>query len=285
MSMEILGTASLPAGRPAAVFAAGTTHVFAIGAGGMMYRWSSADGLDWRGPDAAARRDQPGTFLPVRDRGRERHPCLRGRPRGPLRERRAAGAVVVGRRHELPATGYGERTRLRDPRRRQRNRGLRGERDPRLRAHGRRLRPLLVHRDGDARPAGVLSPLRRPAALRSGRGVLYGGRPHPRVHGGGRRHRPRLVQQRRPGLVPVRASPPGGRAERAAGPHRLRRRVTGTGPGGGVRRHDRRPARPLVAGRRRGRPRGRDPPLSAAQREHHGGGRGRRPDRGLRHWR
>jgi peptide/nickel transport system substrate-binding protein len=36
LAMEVLGGGTLPAGRPAAVFAGGRTHVFAIGAGGVM---------------------------------------------------------------------------------------------------------------------------------------------------------------------------------------------------------------------------------------------------------
>jgi hypothetical protein len=39
MAMESLG-GNLPAGRPAAVFAGGKTHVFAIGAGGVMNHWT-----------------------------------------------------------------------------------------------------------------------------------------------------------------------------------------------------------------------------------------------------
>jgi hypothetical protein len=53
--MEILGAASLPAGRPAAVYAAGRTQVFAIGAGGVMYRWTSTDGVAWQGPEELPR--------------------------------------------------------------------------------------------------------------------------------------------------------------------------------------------------------------------------------------
>ena len=51
MSLESLG-GSMPPGRPAAVFAGGKTHVFAIAAGGAMNHWSSLNGLDWTGPDA-----------------------------------------------------------------------------------------------------------------------------------------------------------------------------------------------------------------------------------------
>jgi len=47
--MDSLG-GRMPAGRPAAVFAGGKTHVFAIAAGGAMNYWSSADGVDWIGP-------------------------------------------------------------------------------------------------------------------------------------------------------------------------------------------------------------------------------------------
>jgi hypothetical protein len=54
MAMEILG-GNLPAGRPAAVFAGGRTHVFAIGAGGMMNHWTSSNGIDWQGPDELPR--------------------------------------------------------------------------------------------------------------------------------------------------------------------------------------------------------------------------------------
>jgi hypothetical protein len=49
MSMESLG-GSMPAGRPAVVFANGVTHVFAIGTNGVMLHWSSANGLDWTVP-------------------------------------------------------------------------------------------------------------------------------------------------------------------------------------------------------------------------------------------
>jgi hypothetical protein len=51
MSLETLG-GRMPPGRPAAVFAGGKTHVFAIAAGGAMNHWSSPNGLDWTGPDA-----------------------------------------------------------------------------------------------------------------------------------------------------------------------------------------------------------------------------------------
>ena len=54
MSMESLG-GRMPAGRPAAVFAGGKTHVFAIAAGGGMNHWSSADGTSWTGPDELPR--------------------------------------------------------------------------------------------------------------------------------------------------------------------------------------------------------------------------------------
>ncbi len=51
MAMESLG-GNMPAGRPAAVFAGGKTHVFAIGAGGStMNHWTSANGIDWQGPN------------------------------------------------------------------------------------------------------------------------------------------------------------------------------------------------------------------------------------------
>ena len=49
MSMESLG-GRMPVGRPAAVFAGGKTHVFAIAVGGGMNHWSSSDGLSWTGP-------------------------------------------------------------------------------------------------------------------------------------------------------------------------------------------------------------------------------------------
>jgi hypothetical protein len=51
MPMESLG-GNLPAGRPAAVFYRGRTHVFAIGAGAVMNHWTSANGIDWSGPRA-----------------------------------------------------------------------------------------------------------------------------------------------------------------------------------------------------------------------------------------
>ena len=51
MSLESLG-GRMPPGRPAAVFAGGKTHVFAIAAGGAMNHWSSTDGIGWSGPDA-----------------------------------------------------------------------------------------------------------------------------------------------------------------------------------------------------------------------------------------
>jgi hypothetical protein len=54
MAMENLG-GNLPAGRPAAVFAGGKTHVFAVGAGGVLNHWFSANGLDWDGPTAVPR--------------------------------------------------------------------------------------------------------------------------------------------------------------------------------------------------------------------------------------
>lgn len=54
MAMETLG-GNLPTGRPVVVFAAGTTHVFAIGAGGMMNHWASSNGTDWQGPDQLVR--------------------------------------------------------------------------------------------------------------------------------------------------------------------------------------------------------------------------------------
>jgi hypothetical protein len=54
MSMESLG-GRMPVGRPAAVFAGGKTHVFAIAAGGGMNHWSSADGTSWTGPDELPR--------------------------------------------------------------------------------------------------------------------------------------------------------------------------------------------------------------------------------------
>jgi hypothetical protein len=54
MAMETLG-GNLPAGRPATVFAGGRTHAFAIGAGGMMYHWTSVDGIDWQGPNELIR--------------------------------------------------------------------------------------------------------------------------------------------------------------------------------------------------------------------------------------
>jgi len=49
MSMESLG-GNVPAGRPVSVFAHGVTHVFAIGKDGLMYHWSSPDGLSWKPP-------------------------------------------------------------------------------------------------------------------------------------------------------------------------------------------------------------------------------------------
>ena len=49
MSMESLG-GSMPAGRPVAVYANGRTHVFALGAAGMMLHWNSSDGIAWTGP-------------------------------------------------------------------------------------------------------------------------------------------------------------------------------------------------------------------------------------------
>ncbi len=49
MSMESLG-GSMPAGRPAVVFANGTTHVFAINSAGVILHWSSSNGLDWAPP-------------------------------------------------------------------------------------------------------------------------------------------------------------------------------------------------------------------------------------------
>lgn len=52
--METLG-GMMPAGRPAAVFAGGRTHVFAIAAGGNMNHWTSANGLDWVGPEPLLR--------------------------------------------------------------------------------------------------------------------------------------------------------------------------------------------------------------------------------------
>jgi len=51
MSMESLG-GSLPAGQPIAVAAGNRAHVFAIGAGGVMNHWASADGGPWTGPTA-----------------------------------------------------------------------------------------------------------------------------------------------------------------------------------------------------------------------------------------
>ncbi len=51
MSLESLG-GRMPPGRPAAVFAGGKTHVFAIAAGGAMNHWSAPNGLDWTGPAA-----------------------------------------------------------------------------------------------------------------------------------------------------------------------------------------------------------------------------------------
>ena len=50
MAMESLGGSLIP-GRPAAVFACGRTHVFAIAAGGGMNQWSSPDGITWIGPN------------------------------------------------------------------------------------------------------------------------------------------------------------------------------------------------------------------------------------------
>jgi hypothetical protein len=50
MGLESLG-GNMPAGRPAAVFAGRMTHVFAIGAGGVMNHWKSSSGLHWTGPD------------------------------------------------------------------------------------------------------------------------------------------------------------------------------------------------------------------------------------------
>ena len=49
MAMETLGGSLIP-GRPAAVFAGGRTHVFAIANGGGMNHWSSPDGVTWIGP-------------------------------------------------------------------------------------------------------------------------------------------------------------------------------------------------------------------------------------------
>jgi hypothetical protein len=40
----------MPPGRPVAVFANGRTHVFAIGTGGVLWHWSSADGVVWTPP-------------------------------------------------------------------------------------------------------------------------------------------------------------------------------------------------------------------------------------------
>lgn len=50
MSMESLG-GSMPPGGPVTAFAGGQHHVFAVGAGGVMNHWKSANGLDWSGPE------------------------------------------------------------------------------------------------------------------------------------------------------------------------------------------------------------------------------------------
>ena len=54
VATETLGGNLVP-GRPAALFAGGKTHVFAIGAGGTMNEWSSANGIDWQGPGILVR--------------------------------------------------------------------------------------------------------------------------------------------------------------------------------------------------------------------------------------
>src|ERR1051326_5330492 len=49
MSMDSLG-GNMPAGQPIAVASNNRAHVFAIGAGGMMNHWTSANGGPWTGP-------------------------------------------------------------------------------------------------------------------------------------------------------------------------------------------------------------------------------------------
>lgn len=77
MAMESLG-GNLTAGRPAAVFARGNTHVFAIGSGGVMNHWVSPNGIDWQGPGVLPRHDA-GTVLPLCDHCWRRDPRLRDR--------------------------------------------------------------------------------------------------------------------------------------------------------------------------------------------------------------